>query len=197
MKHIKRLIITLATLAICHLTVHAQVQVPTAPTTPPTLASIQTQTFQWLTSFDTNQQTWQASRIELWTSVISEQGGVSPILNEIGLSYDIWRPTMNLTNGTSTAVFLDIAERNTGVSGTISSVQGGVGFAYILWDVRLSTGLDLGGNLEKADKQDQFYGEWNFKIQKALGPHWATGLGFFAQFPNNVQGLLAQLTAAF
>jgi hypothetical protein len=172
----------------------------TAPTEPPSgMPSIASQTIGWLTSFNTNMTTFQANRFSLWTAVLSESGGVAPIENEMGVSYDIWRPTANVTNGTSSAVFLEANERNTGVSGTIASFQGGAGFAYMIYDVRLSTAVDLGYNLEKLADQSRMYGEWNFKVQKALGDHWATGLGTYLQFPSgkNVQGFEAFLGAWF
>lgn len=189
-------VLTIALLS-AGLTLSAQTMPTNAPAPPVNVAGIGTQAFQWLTAFNTNLVSTFENRGEFWTAVVSEQGGVAPILNELGGCYDLFAGSLNTTNGTHVCGFIEANERNTGVSGTIASVQGGPGFAYNVWDVRFSLSADFGDNFSKATSQDRMYGEATFCISKALGAHWATGLGFFHQFPNNVSGLFARLTATF
>jgi len=190
---------TLIVLLTAALALPALAQTSTnTPAAPPDMQSIGSQAFTWLSSFDTNSTTFRNNRGSFWTSVISEQNGVAPLLNEIGMGYDVFQPgRFNATNGTSTSVFVEGRERNTGVAGTISSLQGGIGFGLMVWDVRFELAVDFGDNLKRAAKQDVLYGEVDFTVLKAIGAHASTGLGMFVDFPTEVPGLFAQIRADF
>jgi len=166
---------------------------------PPSLQSLPSTILGYFSSFDTNCVTWSASRASIYTTAISEKGGVAPLINELGGTYDIWRPTPQTNSTAYTAVFLGVNERNTGVSGTVSSFGGGPGFAVMVYDLRMELSLNGGYNLERKAGQSRVYGEVNFDVMKSLGSasHMAAGVGLFQQFPDNVQGLYAKLNVAF
>lgn len=185
-------------LALVALTIGLTLTVSAQTNTPPTATGIGTEALGWLTSFNTNSTTFEQNSGAFFTSVISEQKGVAPLLNEIGGLYDLKTlSAYNPTNGHKVTLFLEGRERNTGVSGTISSAQSGLGLALSVWDVRIEVSVDGGYNLERAVGQDKFYGEVDFTVLKALAAHYAIGVGTFIDFPSYVPGLFAEVRACF
>lgn len=189
-----------AALTIASLPVRAQISTNT-PTPPSGITDLGNTVFGYFTSFNTNlDMTFHDNRGLLWTGVDTVRGGVHPLLNELGGSYDLFQPAHS-EHDTSTAIFLEGVERNSGLLNTVTSVQGGIGFALIVHDVRLSLSGDCGYYLDtNGMSESQFhklYGEVDVRAMKAFGPHFAGGVGTFVEFPNKAQGLLGQLTLTF
>ena len=91
--------------------------------------------FGWLSSLS-DTPTFTANRGMLWAGASSIQGGPVSLVNDIGGSYDVWRSSTN----TASSIWWFAPEanlRNGGVSGTLVSIQGGVGAGLILHDFRL------------------------------------------------------------
>lgn len=118
------------------------------------------------------------NRGTFWTSIDSIQGGASPLANEIGLSYGVWK-----------MVSLEGVFRNSGVAGTIVDYQGGIGLSFNVVDVRLTAYAD--GGYGQAETSDKTYGEVGVRVMKALTTHTFAGVGIAAQLPANRQILSA------
>jgi len=113
-----------------------------------------------------------------WTSVDSIQGGSNPLANSIGMSYGIWKQ-----------VSVEGVFRNAGVAGAIVDAQGGLGFSFVVHDVKLTAYVD--GGYGFAESRDPYYAEAGVRIMKALTTHTFAGVGIAGQFPGNRQVLSA------
>ena len=182
---------------VAALTIPAAAQTTNTP--PQNIAGLGETVLDYLTSFNPAlETTFHDNRFVIWTGVDSIRGGAFPLVNEFGGSYDFWQPSHSPTN-TSTGVFIEALERNGGALNTVSSGQAGLGFAMIVHDVRLSLSADAGYNLDTNNDRNlkRMYGEVDFRAMKALGTHFAAGVGMFVQFPGNAQGLFAIASATF
>lgn len=142
--------------------------------------------------------TFGQNRFDLWLGASSIQGGAVPLVNDIGVSYDLWRPTPATNSTTQTAVSLENLIRNSGVAGTVTSEQFGLGFSIIIHDVKLTVYGDAGYDLTKfLPTGDRFYGEVGLRAKKAIGTHFYTGVGLGCQFPRNAQVFSAFAGAMF
>ena len=106
------------------------------------------------------------------------QGGTSPLMNSIGLSYDVWK-----------MVSVEGVFRNSGVAGTVVDGQGGLGLSFKVHDVRLTAYADGGYGFE--DDQDKIYAELGVRVLKALTTHTFAGVGIGVQLPGDRQVLSA------
>jgi hypothetical protein len=143
----------------------------------------------YFTSFNTNlDSTFGANKFDLWTGASSIQNADQPLVNDIGVSYDIWRPTPGAGVAVKTALALENVIRNSGVAGTLTAENFGLGFSIIVHDVKLTLYGDAGYLLEKdVSRSDRFYGEIGMRVKKAIGLHFYSGVGLAAQIPRNAQ----------
>jgi hypothetical protein len=143
--------------------------------------------------------TFGASSFDLWTGVSSVQGGPHPIVNDLGLSYDVWRPVPATNAAVRTAISLETVIRDSGLAGSLESFQFGPGFSIIVHDVKLTAYLDGGYNfMDKTSKfKDRLFGEVGLRAKKAIGTHFYMGVGLGQQFPNNIRVLSAFTGATF
>jgi hypothetical protein len=175
----------------------------TPPTSPPSGASLPGQVLGYFTSFNTNlDSTFAANRFDLWAGASSIQGAAVPLVNDIGVSFDVWRPSLLGTNSkTSLALAPEAVIRNGGVAGSLVSLQGGVGVSAIIHDVKATLYLDGGGYLDDKDNPQAFdqrlYGEIGLRVKKAFGQHFYGGVGLGAQFPDSAQVFSAFAGATF
>ena len=167
---------------------------PAIPTSP---ANIVQTTIGWLSDLDTNMPTFTGNKAMLWTGASSIQGGPVSLVNDIGLSYDVFQ--VRKTN--SSSIFYVAPEalmRSGGVSGTVVSWQAGVGAGVILYDLRIGLYADGGSYVIGVNKdQSKIYGEVGLRVMKGLGAHFAAGVGVGAQFPDNRQVFSALVSANF
>lgn len=155
----------------------------------------------YFTAFNTNlASTFQDNRFDIWTGASSLQGGPVSLVNDLGGSYDLWRPTPGTNVATRTALSFEADFRNGGVAGTLVSLQGGLGFSLLLYDVKVTVYGDGGSYTAVAPakwSKDDLYGEVGIRVKKAIGTHFYTGVGMGAQFPKNSQVFSAFLGATF
>ena len=138
------------------------------------------------------------NRFTLWTGASSVQGGPQSLVNDVGASYDLWRPAPPAGSSTLTAVGLSLDARNGGVAGTLVSVQGGPQFSVVVHDVKASLYLDGGYYaLDAVKSGDKLYGEVGVRVFKAFGLHFFGGVGMGCQFPANRQVFSAFAGATF
>jgi len=143
--------------------------------------------------------TFADNRFDLWTGASSLQGGPVPMVNDIGLSYDIWRPQMANTNvaAAKVAISLEDGVRNSGVAGTLVSDNFGLGISFIIVDVKLTFYADGGVYLGNSTRSAEYYAELGLRAKKAIGAHFYTGVGIGAQLPKNAQVFSAFAGATF
>ncbi len=166
--------------------------------TPPGLTGLGDTVLSYFTAFNTNlDTTFKDNRFDIWTGASSIQGGINPLVNDIGGSYDLWRPTPATSATTITAVSGEFIARNSGVAGTLVSAQGGLGFSVIVHDAKATLYLDGGSYLAGQWTRENLYGEVGFRVKKALGAHFYAGVGIGVQFPRNAQVLSALGGATF
>ena len=160
--------------------VTAQAQFSTnAPAAPPTsTATFFDSVTGYFSSFNPELEDTFTNRGTFWTSVDAMMGGSSPLVNSIGLSYDVWK-----------LVSLEGVFRNSGVAGAIVDAQGGVGLNFRVHDVKLTTYVD--GGYGFAESRDAIYAEIGVRVLKALTTHTFAGVGIAAQVPGNRQVLSA------
>ena len=184
----------------------AQAQSNTTPTlsltnqiAAPNPASLPSTILDYFTSFNpAYDSTFASNRFCLWTGASSIQGAAEPLVNDVGFSYDVWRPaTPAVSGGTQIAVSIEDVLRNSGVAGTVVSDNVGVGLSFIIHDVRLTGYADGGTYFAKGTTKAEYYGELGLRAFKAIGPHFYTGVGFGAQVPKNAQVFSAFLGVTF
>jgi len=153
----------------------------------------------YFTGFNTNlDDCFAKNRFLLWSGVSSIQGGTTPLVNSIGLSYDVWRPTPADTNSTTfTALSLDAQAQNSGVAGTLTGFQFGPGFSVIIHDVRAGIYIEPGYELAQGKTKASFYGEAGVRVFKAIGHNFYMGVGIGARFPKNSQVISGFIGATF
>jgi len=170
----------IATLAAIFSLSTSQAQTSTnAPAAPP----LSTGTFfdsvtGYFSSFNPALEDTFTNRGTFWTSVDAMTGGSSPLVNSIGLSYDVWK-----------LVSVEGVFRNSGVAGAIVDAQGGLGLNFKVHDVRLTAYVD--GGYGFAETRDKVYAEIGVRVLKALTEHTFAGVGVAAQLPGNRQVLSA------
>jgi hypothetical protein len=160
---------------------------PPAPT--PTSSQNAAETaLDYFISFNTNlADCFADNRVTLWAGASSVQGGAAALVNNIGASYDVYRPTPATNSPTLTAVCLDGQILNSGVTGTMVSGAGGVGFALIHFDVRAEVYADAVYNLGIGTMKAEADAEIGLRIFKAIGHNFFTGIGIADQVPRNSQ----------
>lgn len=144
----------------------------------------------YFASFNTNlDNTFGASRVDVWVGASSIQGAAQPLVNDIGVSYDIWRPTPAAGSAMKSALSLENVIRNSGVAGTLTTENLGLSFSLIFHDVKFGVYAEAGYLFEQGGGNiaDRFYGEAGFRVKKALSSHFFLGSGLGAQFPRNGQ----------
>ena len=178
----------------------ATAQLATNPPAPPTgMAGLGQTVLDYFTVFNTNlDSTFGDNRFCLWTGASSVQNSPSgSLMNDLGASYDLWRPTPSTNSTTKTAISLELDTRNGGVAGSLVSAQAGAGFSVIIHDVRATLYLDGGAYLDKTVNRNSFFGEVGVRVFKAFGAHFFGGVGMGAQFPDNRQVFSAFAGATF
>ena len=167
----RKLLIITAIIGLAALGLQAQTGVPTPPADNGSfLGTVQS----YFTAFNTNlDNTFGASKGSIWTGVDSIQGGTVSLANSIGVSYNLYK-----------MVSAEGVIRNGGVTGTILSYQGGLGFNFLVHDVRLTAYADGGYG---TSGKDRTYGELGLRAQKALTEHTYAWVGVGAQLPANRQ----------
>ncbi len=174
----------------------ASAQVTNSPP-PPNPNSLPSTIIGYFSSFNTNMATFTGTTFDLWSGASSVQGGHVPLVNDIGFSYDFWRPVPANTNSpVLTAFDAEATIRNSGVAGTVEAAQGGVGFSIIIYDTKLTFYGNGGYNLDK-EEMDKWYGEVGLRAKKGVGDHFYLGVGMGAQFPNVRQVFSAFAGATF
>lgn len=164
--------------------------------TPPNAVTLPEQVLGYFSSFNPLfETTFRDNRFDLWTGASSLQNGVVPLVNDIGLAYDVWRPTPATNSTAFFGVGPSVDIRNGGVAGTLVSFQGGVQGSLILHDVKVSVYLDGGRTLDQPFQKSEWYGEVGLRVRKAWGLHFYGGVGIGAQFPKNGQ-VFSVLTGA-
>jgi hypothetical protein len=134
----------------------------------------------------------------LWTGAASVQGGVTPLVNVVGGSYDLWRPKSANTNSpTWTALSPEVQIDNSGVAGTVVSAQGGLGFGVGLYDVKATLYVDGLYTLGQGKTKGEAGAEIGLRVFKALGHNFFAGVGLGAQLPHNAQVISAFAGASF
>lgn len=179
-------------LAVIALSVTAQTNAPTG------IQDLGNTVLGYFTAFNTNlDSTFGNSTFDLWTGIASVQNGDTPIVNELGLSYDVWQPSA--TNAVKTRISLEDAIRDSGLAGSLISEQFGLGFSIVVHDVKLTAYLDAGYDFFRSEPRfaDRLYGEVGIRGKKALGQHFYSGVGLGAQFPRNSRVFEAFLGATF
>ena len=144
------------------------------PTPPADSGSFMGTVTSYFTSFNTNLDgTFGLSKASLWTGVDSIQGGKVPLANEIGMSYKLIGPVSG-----------EAVVRDGGITGTIVSLQGGLGASVIVHDVRL-TGYADGLYLRQAT--EKLGAEIGLRVAKALTDHTYAWVGMGFQIPNDAR----------
>ncbi|MDE2020925.1 MAG: hypothetical protein KGJ13_11365 [Patescibacteria group bacterium] len=177
--------------------VAAQTNTPTPPSGPGDLINT---VVTYLDSINTNLDvTFGANRFDLWSGISSMQGGPISLVNDVGFSGDLLKISAATNSATSFALSLENVFRNSGVAGTLTSEQAGVGFSAIIHDLKLTAYADGGNRLYDPGSRpgDRWYCEVGFRVKKAMGTHFYSYLGMFAQFPNSSQGFSAGMGATF
>lgn len=158
--------------------------------TPPAPASLPDTILGYFSSFDTNLVTFE-NRFDLWTGASSIQGAATPLVNDIGLSYDLYHSSTTNRGSGHIAFDLENTIRNSGVAGSVISEQGGLGFNVIVWDTKLTLYGNGGYFLDRGESH-KVYGEVGLRAKKGIGQHFYLGVGVGAQFP-----LSRQIYSAF
>src|SRR5690349_13417996 len=143
----------LASITLALLAIPAIAQVVTN-SPPGGLTDFGNTVFSYFSSFNTNlDTTFRDNRFDLWMGLDAVQGTPNPLQNEIGVSYDIWRPAQSTNSSTLTAIGFEDLIRNTGVAGTVIGDQLGLNFSIILHDVKLTGYLDGGYDLSQTGQR--------------------------------------------
>lgn len=160
-----------------------------AQTTPPTFFNSVSDYF---SSFNTNlDSTFATERAEIAIGVDSTQGGSVPLANSLRISYTVYQPSNAVT-----ALSIENVLDNSGVAGTLVSEQLGLGFSFIVHDVKL-TGYADGlydfnpatktNSKGKTRKDSAFGAEIGLRVQKAMTTHTFSGIGLGVILPRNEQ----------
>jgi hypothetical protein len=191
----------LGLIALCHCqpaTCYGQLQ--TNPPAPPATSSGALNTMLgYFTSLNPAlSDCFGSNTFTLWTGAASVQGGVTPLVNLVGASYDLWRPKPANTNSAAwTAISPEFQIDNSGVAGTVVSAQGGLGFGVGLCDVKATLYADALYQLPQGKTKGQAGAELGLRVFKALGHNFFAGVGLAAQVPRNSQVLSAFAGATF
>jgi hypothetical protein len=193
---LNRLLVAAGLLAAA--TCHAQLSTNTL-TAPASSGSALNTALGYFTSFNPAlSDCFGSNSFTLWTGAASVQGGVTPLVNVVGGSFDLWRPkSANTNNPAWTALSPEAQIDNSGVAGTIVSGQGGLGFAVGLYDVKATIYADGLYTLSQGKTKSQCGAEIGLRVFKALGHNFFAGVGLAAQFPQNAQVISAFAGATF
>jgi hypothetical protein len=167
------------------------------PGPPPTAQSLPGTIVSYFTEFNTNlDDCFGANRFSLWTGASSIQNADIPLVNDLGLSYDILRGSPGTNSATVPFLGIENVWRNGGVGGTLVSVMGGLEGGVIVHDVKVSVYFD--GGYDFTDKvNDKAFGEGGLRLFKALGHHFFAGVGMGFRFPESAQVFSAYAGATF
>jgi hypothetical protein len=194
----KRLLLT--TLALLGLIASSALAQTNLPPTPTGLTDLGNTILGYFISFNTNlDSTFGSSSFDLWAGVSSVQNGDAPIVNDLGLSYDIWRPVPATNSPVKTAVSLENVIRDSGLAGSLISDQFGPSFSLIVHDVKITAYIDGGYDFFRKNTKfkEKLFGEVGLRAKKAIGTHFYFGVGLGQQFPTNVRVLSAFTGATF
>lgn len=161
-----------------------------AQTTPP--PTFFNSVSDYFSSFNTNlDSTFATERAEIAIGVDSTQGGSVPLANSLRISYTVYQPSNSVT-----ALSIENVLDNSGVAGTLVSEQLGLGFSFLVHDVKL-TGYADGlydfnpatrtNSKGKARKDCAFGAEIGLRVQKAMTTHTFSGIGLGVILPRNEQ----------
>lgn len=160
--------------------VNAQNNTNTIPDPPPSnTGNILDAGVRYFSTWNTNyESTFRDHKGSVWTGVGSVQGGQTPLVNEVGISRDIYK------------IFgAEAVTRDSGVAGTIVSQQAGVNANFVVHDAKLMVYLDGGYNFQatRDPGASKFFGEFGLRFLKALTENTYAGVGFGNQVPDNVR----------
>lgn len=177
-----KVILTLSVVAFFATTAPAQ-------TTPPTFFNSVSDYF---SSFNTNlDSTFATERAEIAIGVDSTQGGNAPLANSLRVSYTVYQPSNAVT-----ALSIENVLDNSGVAGTLVSEQLGLGFSFIVHDVKLTGYADglydfnpttTTNSKGKTRKDSAFGAEIGLRVEKAMTTHTFSGIGLGVVLPRNEQ----------
>lgn len=137
----------------------------------------------YFTSFNTNNtQAFGVNKFKLWTGAESIQGGVVPLVNVVGLSCDVYKPT-----NSTVSLALENEEFNSGVAGTAIGDEIGGGINFNVVDTELTVFAHGGYNFTKVKGQSAYDGAIGLRILKALTPNTYAGAEFSVIIPQNEQ----------
>ena len=150
----------------------------TPPPTPTDNASFFASAQSYFTSFNPEfSGTFTNNAGSAWTGIASVQGAGVPLQNEIGISYRLVKPLLQA----------EVVLRDSGVTGGIVSVQGGIALVKIVNDVKLTGFIDGGLNIARETHGDRAFGEVGVRIQKAMTTHTFTGISAAVRFPSGTR----------
>lgn len=184
----------LAAIGVIAVTGYSQAQTPTNSTPWGTILG-------YFTSFDTNlDDAFGSHRVTLWTGVTSIQNGPVPLANDLGASYDLFRPSglVTATNDFANAqgfVGIEGLARNSGVAGTLVSFQGGLEGGFIIHDTRLAAYADGGYATDQPGFKHSIFAEAGIDVKKAIGHNFFAGLRLGQQFGGGRTGQIVSATA--
>ena len=168
-----------------------------AATTPPPPATLPDTILGYFSAFDTNLLTFE-NRFDLWTGASSIQGANTALVNDLGLSYDVFHLSAPTNSPGAAHIAIDIENtiRNSGVAGSLISEQGGLGLNVIVYDVKLTLYANGGYFLDPGESR-RAYAEIGLRAKKAIGQHFYLGVGLGTQIPQNRQVFSAFAGATF
>lgn len=128
--------------------------------------------------------TFGAHKGEAWTSLDSIQGNVSTsakLADAIGFQYSVY-DHLSLEN----------VLRTSGVAGTLTTEQLGIGLNFVIIDTKITFYLDGGYDLEKSRLagskfKDNLFGEAGVRGKKALTENTFAGVGLGIRIPDAAQ----------
>jgi hypothetical protein len=136
---------------------------------------------------------------QTWAGVVNQNN--SPVANEVGASYDLWRseskyfPYTAATNQPSTSLYLALEgrERTSGVG--IMSAGAGPQFGWMQNDIRIGVFVEPVYRLDQ--KRSKFRAEFGLTAEKMLTPNTAIGLLLSQQTHEKTPFVGGQFTVSF
>ena len=163
----KKLALSLAIIALLALPAAAQTNIPSVPTDT---GSFFQSALGYFTGFNTNLAECFTGHGSFWVgvdSIVGAGANSQPMANEIGANFNLYK-----------GFGLEAVERNSGVSGDVMSLQGGLDYSYVIVDTRLTAYVDPGYELD----QSKFLTGVGLRIGKALTEHTFAQIGYELQF---------------
>lgn len=153
-----------------------------APPPPSGIGDLWNTTFGYFTHFNTNLTTFRASKFDIWLGVDSIQGDPSPLQNELGAEFDLWRPAASTNSTVAFAFGIENVVRDSGIAGSLTSEQAGIDLSAIIWDTKASIYFDGGYDFAQT-VQHKFYGEVGIRVKKGIGDRFYLGVGMGVKVP--------------